>query len=71
MKYRDTSSRGYGDMEDRAYCLIGVDNTAERYDPAPLMLTSNNPFPFRASCTVQYEDGVIEFLESVLPAQIS
>ncbi len=69
MKYRDTSSRGYGDMEDRAYCFIGVDNTDERYDPVPLILTSNNPFPFRASCTVRYEDGVIEFLECVLPAQ--
>ncbi len=27
MKYRDTSCPAYADMEDHAYCFIGVDNS--------------------------------------------
>ena len=67
MKYRDTSSPGYGDMEDRAYCFLGVDNSDNRYDPVPLVLTSKHPFPYIVSCTVRYSDGEIEFLQYVTP----
>ena len=70
MKYRDASCPGYGDMEDRAYCFMGVDNR-ETSDDDKLTLTSNNPFPYLVSCTVRYSDGTIEFLESVLPSQAS
>ncbi len=68
MKYKDTSCPAYADMEDHAYCFVGVDNTNERYDSVPLMLTSSNKFPYMASCNVRYSDGRIEFLECRLPA---
>lgn len=67
MQYRDTSSPAYADMQDHAYCFVGVDNTPERYDPVPLILTSTNRFPFLASCNVRYSDGAVEFLDCVLP----
>ena len=67
MKYRDTSCPAYADMEDHAYCFVGVDNTDERFNSVPLVLTASNQFPFMASCNVRYSDGKIEFLECVLP----
>lgn len=66
-QYKDTSSSGYGDMEDRVYCSVAIDNSDSRYDEVPLILTSDNPFPYRASCTVRYEDGEIEFIEYTTP----
>lgn len=69
MKYRDASCPGYGDMEDRAYCFMGVDNREVGHDEEKLILTSNNPFPYIASCTVRYSDGAIEFLQYVTPEQ--
>ena len=67
MQYRDTSSSGYGDMDDRAYCFVGINDADNRYDERPLTLTSNNSFPYRASCTVRYEDGGIDFIEYTTP----
>ena len=68
-QYRDSSCPGYGNMEDRVYCSLGVDNSEDRndYENVPLILTSNNPFPYRVSCTVRYEDGKIEFIEYATP----
>ena len=67
MRYRDTSSPAYADMEDHAYCFVGVDNTEDRYAEVPLVLTSTNRFPYLASCNVRYSDGFIEFLDCVIP----
>lgn len=67
-KYRDSSTSGGGDREDHAYCYVGVDDR-----PAPVMkdelfLTSDNPFPYIARCTVRYCDGHVDFLDCVLPS---
>lgn len=67
MKYKDRSSSAYGDRGDHAYCFVGVDNSIEDHENSQLILTSNNGFPFRASCNVRYKDGEIEFLECILP----
>ena len=67
MKYRDSSSSTYGDRGDHAYCFVGVDNGKTREEYTQLILTSNNKFPFYASCNVRYSDGNVDFLECVLP----
>ncbi len=67
MKYRDTSCPGYGDMEDRVYCFLGVDNSDSRNDYSHVTLDSRSRFPYLAKCTVRYDDGKVEFLECIVP----
>ena len=71
MKYRDTSSPSYGDVDDYAYCFVGVDNSESRYDLGKPVLTSGTngkpDWPYFASCNVHYDDGSVEFLECVIP----
>ncbi len=75
MKYRDTTCPAYADMDDHAYCFIGVDNSDSRYDEGSLVLDggsdSRSTWPYSARCNVSYRDGTIEFLECVLPSQAS
>lgn len=73
MEYRDTSCPQYADLEDHAYCFVGVDNTENRYDDGPLVLTSvasgsGSSWPYFACCNVSYSDGAIEFLDCMIPA---
>ncbi len=66
-KYKDTSCPAYADMDEYAYCFLGVDNTPGRYDTSHITLDSKSKFPVVARCTVNYKDGEINFLECTLP----
>lgn len=67
MKHRDTSSSAYGDRGDHAYCFVGVDDKPAQDMKDCLYLTSGTQFPYIARCTVNYQDGKIDFLDCVLP----
>ena len=70
MQYRDTSCPAYADMDDHAYCFVGVDNSEGRYGegvPALTNSSSGSTWPYSARCNVRYSDGKIEFLECVVP----
>ena len=71
MKYRDTSCPAYADMEDHAYCFIGVDNSDSRYDESTPVLDGGSSgvstWPYSARCNVSYDDGQVSFLECVVP----
>lgn len=67
LKYKDTSSSGFGNRGDHVFCFVGVDDRPEPEMKDELILTSNGQFPYLASCNVSYEDGHIEFLKCVLP----
>ena len=67
MKYKDTSCPTFGDMEDRAYCFLGVNNSEDRYDDRPIILDGGDSWPYSAECTVRYDDGKVEFLECIVP----
>ncbi|MEZ3487296.1 MAG: hypothetical protein K1W22_12105 [Lachnospiraceae bacterium] len=68
-KYRETSCSAYGDMEDFAYCFVGVSNIADDLTNPSIVLSSapEAQFPYIASCNVEYADGKITFLECILP----
>ena len=69
MKYRDSACPAFSDMDDRAYCFIGVNDKPENRDEKQFVLTSGYKWPFSAQCTVRYEDGKVEFLECVIPSE--
>ena len=66
-KHQETSSSGFGDRGDHAFCFVGVDDRPEQIMEDELVLTSNGKFPYMARCNVRYSDGQIEFLDCVLP----
>lgn len=67
-RFKDTSCDAYADMEDHAYCFVGVDNRDGRYgDGGVPILNSTNSFPFVARCNVRYSDGNISFFDCILP----
>ena len=69
-QYRDSACSAYGDIEDHAYCFVGVSDSQERkWDGEDIILDGNpgSEFPYRASCNVWYVDGKVEFIECVLP----
>lgn len=66
-KYWNSSCPAYADMEDYAYCFLGVDDSDGRNDTDNAKLTSGDHFPYIARCNVRYSDGNIEFLDCVLP----
>ena len=69
-EYADTSSTGYGDAEDHAFCYIGVDNRKRNihHDEEIVLDDSNDSkWPFIAKCNVWYNDGRIEFFDCKLP----
>ena len=66
-RYQETSSSGYGDRGDHAFCFVGVDDRPEPEMTNKLILTSNGKFPYIARCNVRYSDGMIDFLDCVLP----
>ena len=68
MKYRDTACPAFSDLDDRAYCFVGVDNSDDRYDYSNVTLDSTSKWPFSVECTVKYDNGAIEFLDCVVPA---
>lgn len=67
-KYADTSSSavGYGDDEKTVFCFVGVDDGPQApFDGKTLTLTSDDAFPYSASCEVVLETGKIENLEYI------
>ncbi len=69
-KYKDKSCSGYGDVDDYAYCFVGVsDRPDEYYNDRELVLDGNgfSDWPFIAKCNVWYNDGHIEFFDCKLP----
>ena len=66
-KYQDTSSSGFGDRGDHAFCFVGVDDRPDPVMKDELVLTSNGKFPYMARCNVNYCDGQVVFLECTLP----
>mgnify|MGYP007102052686 FL=1 len=71
-KHRNNSSSGYGDVDDYAYCFVGVSDQPVSFG-TELWLTSGpeHQFPYQASCKVFYKDGEIEFFDCILPQQAS
>ncbi len=67
-KHEDNLCVGYGDVEDYAYCFVGVDDAPEIIDDREeLVLDSTSKWPFIAKCNVWYNDGHIEFFDCKLP----
>lgn len=67
-RHADTFTSGYGELDDGAYCFVGVSDKplAQQYSEG--IVLDRTPFPCRASCNVNYATGSIEFIECVLPA---
>ena len=65
-KHEDNLCAGYGDVEDYAYCFLGVSDQPEKLS-GELVLDSTSKWPFIAKCNVWYNDGRIEFFDCVLP----
>lgn len=70
-RFKDTACDAYADMEDHAYCFVGVDDRDTRYGEGVPTLTSTDSFPYIARCNVRYSDGDISFFDCVLPSQVS
>ena len=69
-KYRDNACSAYGDVEDHAYCFVGVSDQPEKEWDGEDITLDNNPgseFPYQVSCNVWYEDGKVEYLDCILP----
>lgn len=69
MKYREKSSAAYSDMDDFAYCFVGVTDRPDKNMDEELILSCapEDRFPYIARCNVNYNDGEITFLDCVLP----
>lgn len=69
-KHEDNLCAGYGDVEDYAYCFLGVSDQPENLDDGKgLVLDSTNKWPYIAKCNVWYLDGRIEFFDCILPQE--
>ena len=69
-KHEKTACTAYGDEEDHAFCFVGVSTDPESPWTGGHLVLDDSPdrkFPFSASCNVAYKDGVITFLECILP----
>lgn len=68
MKYKDSATSGCGDRGDHVYCYVGVNDKPELVPDEGLVLTSNDPFPYIARCTVGFLDGEVTYLNCILPS---
>lgn len=59
------ASAGYGKRKNAVFCFVGVD--PEPSDKSQGLLLDHVKFPYRASCTVSLIDGMVEFVEHVVP----
>lgn len=67
---RDNGVSGYGDgeTENSVFCYVGVDDKPwVDEDPDVIVLDSTSQFPYRVSCDVCIDDGMVKFMECVLP----
>lgn len=59
----------WGEDEDGLYCYVGVsDVPPPETKPGVLVLDSESPYPYHASCIVNLESGALTFLDAVCPA---
>lgn len=66
--HRDSSTFSYGSDENSVFCFVGVDDNPNRVKKDDvLILDSISVFPYRVSCNVALEDGIVSFVECVLP----
>lgn len=67
-KHEDNLCVGYGDVEDFAYCFLGIDDKPEHIDDKEeIVLDSASKWPYQVCCNVWYEDGKVEFFDCILP----
>ena len=66
---RKKSSAAYSDMEDHAFCFVGVTDRPDKSMTDELVLSCDpqDRFPYVARCNVAYRDGEITFLDCTLP----
>ena len=66
--HEDNLCVGYGDVDDYAFCFLGISDQPENLDNRKdLVLDSTSKWPYIAKCNVWYQDGKIEFLDCILP----
>ncbi len=69
MAHKDSSTSAYGECEDGVFCFVGVDDNPVRSQrDDTLVLDSQTSFPYRASCSVNLQNGTAKFIECVSPA---
>ena len=64
---RDYATSGFGESEYGVFCFIGVDIIKESNKKCTLLLDSCSQFTYRASCHVNFLDGIPTFIECVVP----
>ena len=66
-KYADSSSSAFGQIEDAAYCFVGVEPNPDMSEEKELILSEKRQFSYRVSCMVSMKNGDISYIEKVLP----
>lgn len=70
LAHKDRATSAFGESENGVFCFVGVDDGAASTScDNILVLDSHSAFPYRASCNVSLSDGVLNFIECVIPAQ--
>ena len=63
-KYADSSTSSYGRDGDDVFCFVGVDDSERPlWADSRIMLTSDNDFPYSASCIVNMLSEEITFTD--------
>ena len=67
LKNKDYSCSWYADVDEYAYCGVGVSDEKSYHPEDGLVLTAKDDWLYMASCNVWYEDGRIEYLDCRVP----
>ena len=65
LAHKDTSTSAYGEADGTVFCFVGVDTHQAPY--GRLILDNRSKFPYRASCHVNLETGMTQFVECIVP----
>lgn len=70
LAHKDRATSAFGESENGVFCFVGVDDGSTPENSADvLILDSHSAFPYRASCNVSLSDGMLSFIECIIPAQ--
>ena len=62
-QHKEFSSFGSGEFDGKVFCFIGVDPFHQSSGKG--LILDHEKFPYRVSCTVDKQDGRVEFIECV------
>jgi hypothetical protein len=70
LAHKDRATSAFGECENGVFCFVGVDDgSLSDISNNALILDSHSAFPYRASCNVSLVDGMLSFIECIIPVQ--